>query len=173
MVVNIDYPLERLRKGTAYNLNTKLITITDTTALMYLKNTGTENIIIDAVAIGIGNASGGFSDNADIIFMRNPTTGTIFDATPDDVPININRNFGSIKTLDCDCYKGTDLDTFTNGDEGLFVAQNGQGRSFITIDCLLQTNNSIGIKVAPNLNSGNVTIYIALIAYTENQLKQN
>jgi len=57
--VNETESLHSLDKGTAYNINTGLISITDDATLLYLKNNENDDLVVEALALGMadGNAN--------------------------------------------------------------------------------------------------------------------
>lgn len=152
--------------GNGYNINTGQISLSATSAVLYVKNNEDKVLYIESIAVGIG--TGSFSDNVEIFVVRNPTAGTIVSGASV-VDMNINRNFGSSNTLSADAYKGASGNTFTDGDDGVLIAQNGQGRMFANINLELKKGNSIGIRVNPNLSSGNCECYAALICHLETE----
>jgi hypothetical protein len=161
--------------GEGFNFNSGEVSISATTAMLYIKNNDARvvsgqalTLNINAMAIGIG--SGTFSGEASITVIRNPTTGTIIDnGTAADM--KSNQNFGSNKTGgDLDVYKGASGYTFTDGsNHALFYMNSGaapsSSRLFATFPWVLPQGASIGVKVAPNLTSGSCNCYVALIGH--------
>ena len=99
--------------GDAYNINTGDIAslANGTSGLIYFKNGEAKDFAVDAIAVGIGDASGNGIHTVTVV--KNPTTGTLIsNATA--VDMNQNRNFGSSRTLaDSLAYKGADTYTLT------------------------------------------------------------
>ena len=92
--------LHSAEEGTAYNINTGLITITGDATLIYLKNNEENDFVINSVALGSFEGIT-HSDDPYITIVRNPTGGDLIsDATA--VSMNQNRNFGSSRTLTAD-----------------------------------------------------------------------
>jgi hypothetical protein len=152
-------------KGNSYNLNTGWVTISADSAVMYFKNDEDLPFVIDAVAVGF--KTGTQADIGTITLVRNPTAGTLIDAATN-VDMNQNRNFGSSKTLKSTslAYKATASgQTFTDGDDIAIFAQSDTGRLFATIDFELPKGSSVGVQVDPNLSSGTIEVYVALIGY--------
>lgn len=156
-------------KGNEYNLNTGLIALTGTTAsaIAYFKNDEDAPFIITGVAWYVGTRSGTPTDTTILTLIRNPTTGTIFNATPDDGDMNSNTNFGSNKTLKSTTlfYKGTDGDTFTNGSDHAILGA-GEGRSFATVNVELPKGSGVGVKIDINTDGG-ANVYLAFIGYVK------
>lgn len=157
---------EAVENGDAYNINSGTIGLTSSTVsgVLYVKNNEDRDLIIDAVAVGIGSA-GTVSDVSTITVIRNPSTGTLIESSPTNVDINQNRNFGSSKTLTADAYKGAEADTITNGDDIIqFFAAAGT-RLFAPIDLLLSKGDSIGITIDTNTSSGTTNVYAAIVCH--------
>jgi predicted flavoprotein YhiN len=155
------------KDGNAYNLNTGIVSISATTGMMYVKNNEDKDLAIEAVIIGTGAGSYNTTGEVQIQITRNPSTGTLIESTPTNVDQNANRNFGSSNTLSVTAYKaGASGDTITNGTDIILIgAPNAQARTAANIDLILQKGNSIGIEVNPNLASGSVNCYVALIVH--------
>lgn len=154
-------------QGDAYNINTGVITLTDSvdTPVLYLKNNETRDLRIAAIAVGLGPSTDGSGGIPKITVVRNPTVGTIITSTPTDVDVNSNRNYGSAKTLSVDAYKGATGDTMTNGEDHILFFQGAGGRLFATIDELLPKGASIGIKIDPQPSNSSMDVYCALICH--------
>jgi len=167
--VSIDENLQATKMGRSYNVNTGVITLTDAveTPILYLKNNETQDLHITAIAIGVGPSTGGSGGIPKITIIRNPTSGSIIDTTPTDVDINSNRNYGSSNTLSVTAYKGATGDAMTDGDDHIIFFQNSSGRLFATIDELLTTSKSIGIKFAPQASNTSQDVYAAIICHVE------
>lgn len=155
---------EAALNGDAYNINTGDIALTGTAAssLIYVKNNETRDLVIDAIALGIGTRSATITDTATLTLIKNPTGGDIIsDATA--VDMNENRNFGSNKSLTVDAFKGKDGGTITGGSS---VAQfyQGDGRLFAAITMVIPKGNSIALKIDLN-TSGGANVYLALVCH--------
>lgn len=154
--------------GNAYNLNTGEITLTDAvdTPIMYVKNNGAQTLHITAIAVGVGPTTGGSGGIPKITVIRNPTAGTIVSGATN-IDINCNRNYASSNTLVVDAYKGATGSTMTDGDDCLLLYQTSNGRLFATIDEILPTGSSIGIKFQPQSGNTSQSVYAALISHLE------
>ncbi len=153
--------------GESYNINTGWVNISDTTAMIYFKNNEETDFVITAIAAGLKEAT--VTNTPSIYVLKNPTAGTIISGAVD-VDINENRNFGSSQTLKTTsfAYKGTDLNTFTDGSDVLLIAQTANGRLFAGIDIDLPKGSSVGVRVEPDLSAGTIDCYVALIGYVKN-----
>jgi hypothetical protein len=158
--------VQALKDGDAYNLNTGIVSISATTGMFYLKNNEDKNLFIEAIVVGTGAGSYNTTGEVQIQVTRNPSTGTLIDnATA--VSQNANRNFGSAKTLSATAYKAAASgNTITDGTDTILIGHpNAQGRTFATINLLLEKGNSIGVEVNPNLSSGSINCYVAAICH--------
>lgn len=158
--VSLDEQQAANELGNGYNINTGTVSLSAATAILYFKNTGSVDFVLDAFAVGIG--SGTFSDSVLVTLTRNPTGGTLID-TATAVDMNQNRNFGSNNTLSAALYKGASGATVTGGASIAQFFQTGQGRIFVTINFVLPAGSSIAVSVDPNLSSGSVNAYAALV----------
>lgn len=157
--------------GDAYNLNTGVITLTDAadTPIMYVKNTDSKDLVIEAIAVGVGPTTGGSGGIPKITVIRNPKTGTIITSTPTNVDIKSNRNYGSAKTGEnITAYKGATGDTMTDGDDHIIFFQASSGRLFATIEEILPQGTSMGVKFDPQASNTSQDVYCALICHFRN-----
>ena len=149
-------------EGRSFNVNTGTITLTtaNKSALLYMKNTGSVDLIIPTVGYLIGYSTGGTGDLIPEIIL-NPTTGTIVsDETA--VEMNVNKNAGSSKVLSVDAYKGTEGKTLTNGTMAYGSLLAGAARGYVigTGNIILPAGSSIGINVTPQSSNSNMDIQI-------------
>lgn len=155
--------LHATEEGDGYNINTGLISITGNATLVYLKNNGTKDIVLNAIAIGSFEGIT-HSDDPYITLVRNPTGGDLIsDATA--VSMNQNRNFNSSNTLTADVYKGKVGGTLTGGNDIAILQVTPGARSYYTIDFVLPKGSSIGVKLTANVDTGSANYYAALIGY--------
>lgn len=153
--------------GDAYNINTGDIWISGlgSSAIAYLKNNEDRNLIVDAIAVGVGTSPGiTFAGTPTLKLLRNPTAGTLIDNTLA-VAQNQNRNFGSSKTLTADAYAGSNSYTLTGGNEIAQFYQSSNGRLFADIGFELTKGDSIGMYVDSKLTAGSFFCYAAWIAH--------
>lgn len=162
----IPEKLVAIKDGDGYNLNTGVVSISATTGMMYVKNNEDKDLAIETVIVGTGAGSYNTSGEVQIQLTRNPTTGTTIDNTTA-IAQNANRNFGSAKTLTVTAYKAAASgNTITDGTDIILIGSaNAQARTTANIDLVLQKGNSIGIEVNPNLASGSVNCYVALVVH--------
>lgn len=155
--------------GNTYNINTGTITLTSASesALLYFKNNGSNDVQITSIGYLIGNSTGGTGDLSPKV-IRNPTGGTIVSGAVD-VPVNINKNFGSFNTLTADVYKGAEGNTFTGGSDGYYSLLPGDARAYIINTGVLQLpkGSSIGISMTPQTGntSMDVQVFMSITEY--------
>ena len=156
--------------GDSFNVNTGTINLTsgNKSALLYLKNNGTEDVVISSIGFLMGNSTGGSGDVLAEV-LRNPTTGTIVSGATN-VDININKNFGSSKTLSVDAYKGAEANTFTDGEVAYksLVAGSARGYVIATGSIIVPNGSSIGVELTPQTGntSMDIQIFLSIIKYT-------
>jgi hypothetical protein len=166
--VSISEDEQATKIGNSYNINTGVITLTDSvdTPIMYVKNNEAQSLHITAIAVGVSPSTGGSGGINKITVTRNPTAGTIVsNATA--VDINSNRNFGNASTLDVTAYKGATGNTMTDGEDHLILFQTSNGRLFATIDEIIPKGSSLGIKFDPVPSNTSIDVYAALICHLE------
>ena len=149
--------------GLAYNINTGDISsmATGESAILYFKNGEDVDFSVDAIAVGIKDATG--TDTHTVTVVKNPT-GASFSTS---VGMNENRNFGSANELSSSlAYKGADTATLTGGSDAAQFYMNESGRLFASVDFVIPKNSSIGIKIYLNI-TGTTTVYAALIGHQE------
>lgn len=155
--------------GNTYNINTGSINLTSSneSALLYFKNNGDNDIQVTSIGYLIGNSTGGIGDLQPKI-VRNPTGGTIV-SNAVDVPVLINKNFGSFNSLTVDAYKGVEGDTLTGGEDGYYSLLPGDARAYLINTGVLQLpkGSSIGITMTPQTGntSMNVQVFMSVTEY--------
>ena len=156
--------------GLAYNVSSGTIPFTGDGTLLYVKNNENSDIVVEAIALG--NDGGGTYTSSlrpSITFVRNPTGGDLItDATA--VDFNVNRNFGSTKTLVADTYKGKQGGTLTGGDSlGIFQTSQS-GRDYFGINIVIPKGSSLAITATNGLASGTANLYCAAIIFLKDPL---
>jgi len=156
--------------GQAYNINTGNITFSAAGTLLYIKNNEESEIIVEAVAFGLGSAT--VSDSAEIVLIRNPSLGDLVtDATP--VDMNVNRNFGSSNTLLADVYKGKSGGTVTDGVDALLFYAKESSRVFAATTVLLKRGSSMALTIDPKLTSGSMKVYCAAVVHIKDSASRD
>jgi hypothetical protein len=153
--------------GDAYNINTGELTLTGSTSsgVLYFKNDEDTDIIVEAIAFGLRDSSGG-NGKQKLYLIRNPTGGTLYDAATA-TDMNVNRNFGSSKTLKTTtlAYKATASNqTLTGGDDAvLFYVDDG--RLFATINIEVPRGATLGLRIDSASLGG--SCYAALVVHAK------
>jgi sRNA-binding regulator protein Hfq len=153
--------------GNGYNINTGLITITNAgvdNGVWYLKNNGTDDVVIHEMLIILGTSTGGVGDGTLKVF-RNPTTGTLISGALA-VEANVNRNFSSSNAMEVLTYKGVTAATVTDGTT--LGSTNRSGASvinFTSTPFILKTGNSIGVTWAAATSNTSQSVRIATTAF--------
>lgn len=151
--------------GDSYNFNTGSITLTSASksALFYIKNNGTNSLVVENLFYIIGNSTGG-SGNALITVRRNPTAGTLVSGATDMEMAGVNRNFGSNKTLTVDAYKGAEGSTITDGTKVIetIINQTAQRIAISAGDIIIPKGSSISIEITPA--TGNTSLAVEFAA---------
>lgn len=155
--------------GDSFNVNTGTINLTSASksSLLYLKNNSDRNIVISTIGFLIGNSTGGSGDMLSEV-IRNPRIGTIVtNSVP--VDININKNFGSSKTLSADAYKGVEGDTIIDGEQAYtsLLASAGRAYTITTGSIVIPKGSSMGVNLTPQTGntSMDVQIFLSLIEF--------
>ena len=152
--------------GHAYNLNTGNITLTNATKtpVMFLKNTGDVDLLVDKIFFILGSSTGG-SGNLFIEVVRNPLAGTIV-TNAVAVSMNSNRNFGSNNTIAANAYKGATGNTMTDGTDSLGTIATASNT--IVVDAgstILKKGSSIGINFTAPVGNTSMIAQFALSIY--------
>lgn len=167
LAISEGYSIEAAIIGENYNLNTGAITLTSAneSAVAYVKNNEEKPFIIEDVIVILGASTGG-SGNLEIELIQNPTTGTIVDNATD-FSVKANRNFGSSRPFDGNCYKGLEGYTLTNGN--LFAdTTRTSGGTVIHFDAdviVLPKGASIGVNVTPQSGNTSMSVKVAIVGY--------
>jgi hypothetical protein len=149
--------------GDAYNINTGDISVSATSAILYYSHDDAQPFIVDNIALGL--KQGSVTNTPVMTIIRNPTGGTII-SNAVDVDMNENRNFGSSTSLSSELiFKGVSGDTITGGTEIAQFYQTANGRLFASVDFELIRGSSICIRLDPDLSSGTIVTYAALVGH--------
>lgn len=155
--------------GNSYNINTGVVNLTSAnkSAVLYMKNTGEDDLVVSSLFYLIGNSTGGSGDVL-ITVLRNPTAGTIIDGATD-VEINVNRNFGSSNTLSGSYYVGSEAETFTNGTKVIeSIFNQSATRAALNVGAIiLPKGTSLGIEITPATSNTSLDVEFAVAVHTE------
>lgn len=141
---------DAIRRGEGWQISSTPVSFTGATqsAILYVKNNGSLDLVLDRAVLILGTATGAAA-GADWTFqtLRNPTAGTIVDNA---VAAGVsNSNHGSSITPDADTYKGVEGDTLTDGSGAALPIQQDQNRTVFPLGRRLPTGSSIGWRLTP------------------------
>lgn len=150
--------------GDTYNLNSSETTLTTTgeSALFYIKNEEPTNLILTGIVINIMDYVG-TGGQPILKIYRNPSLGTIisdgFDCNEQ------NRNYGSKKTINMDCFQGSEGKTLTGQDNIVPVyLPTTDAVTLITFDTVvvLPRGASLGISWTPPSGMTSTKIVVSI-----------
>ena len=148
--------------GRSYNINTGTINLTTAgeSGVLYIKNTGLNDIKITSVGFLLGNSTGGTGD-LELKIYKNTTTGTLVSGASA-VSINQNKNFGSSKTLSATTYKGAEGSTITNGTLTYSSLLAGAARTYViaTGDVDLTSGASMAVSITPQTSNTSMDVQV-------------
>ncbi len=157
--------------GVKFNINTGDITVTNATktTMLYIKNTGSDEIVISALIYNLGTTASGSGD-VKIDVIRNPTTGDIIDNTNDVEAGNgteANQNFGSNLVLNADIYKGATGETLVNGSTSVSTrSASATGRIVVTLGSIvIPKGSSIAVNYTPPTSNTSQIVQFAAACY--------
>jgi hypothetical protein len=153
--------------GDAYNINTEFLSITTDAehALLYLKNDGNTDIVIESWFIATDIGSNGSSYGLAKAYF-DPTGGTIISGGT--VVNSVNRKGGDSKLPTVTALKGGEGFTFTGTtDPVLYQTQSAGSRAFGNIKLALEPGKSIVICYKPN-GAEPIDIYSGFQFYVTN-----
>jgi hypothetical protein len=160
---------EAALNGRAFNANTEILALTGTgeSALIYLKNNESQDVSIQGFFVGVGALSGTTSDSVLVRAYLNPTGGTLI--TDENEVTVVNRDAGSAKSFDFDCYKGGDGKTITGQDPVpiLYQFQGGSSRVFGTVNLVIPRGTSIAVTIDLN-TTGGANVYTGFTGFLRN-----
>lgn len=134
--------------GSAFNINTEFITITNATEtpLLYIKNEDDFDLIVEAWFVGTDVAIGTATRQSIMRVHANPTGGTIISAGADlDV---VNRSIGSSDELNAVVKSGGDAFTLTTlGTPVLYQTQANVARNFGIVHLSLKKGSSLAVTI--------------------------
>ncbi len=158
--------------GNSFNLNTGRITLTNgatENGVMYVKNNENSPLVLTNFFYQTGVSTGG-TGNIYVSIIRNPTTGTLISgATAGE--INVNRNFGSSRTLDVTFYKGATGTTITDGAIALesILATTTQRIAVSAGAITLPKGASVGVKFTTPTSNTSMVVEFAIACYLETE----
>lgn len=109
----VDDSTQENFEGNSYGLSTQEITITTGSSLLYIKNTGVNDIVLFRTIFSFPETDGTAGGYWKVTARKNPSGGTLISGGSAVTPTN--RNFASGKTATATVLKGVDGSTVTNG----------------------------------------------------------
>jgi len=156
-----EYILEN--NGTAFNINTGLITLTSASisSVLYMENTGEENMIVPKLIYLMGNSTGGSGDII-ISIYKNITAGTIIDGASD-VEMLHSRNLGISAPPEGNIYKGAEGNTGTGGTKIISTIVSGPTKVIIDVgNIVMPRGKNICVELTPQ--TGNTSMGMMVVA---------
>lgn len=166
--VTISAEDNAIRHGRGWQITSGAVAFTGVSSagLLYIKNTGSVDLVLDRVVLVLGTATGA-SAGADWSFqtLRNPTTGTLItDETTSGIS---NSNHGSARTPGAVHYAGTESSTVTNGTGVALPIQQGQNRLTFPLGRRIPLGSSIAWKLTPPTGTTAATVAIVAHVYDD------
>jgi len=155
-----------------YNINTGDLTLTDAnkTSVLFIKNTGDDDLVVTALIYNLGATTSGTGDVL-IEVLRNPTAGDIV-SNANDVAIgpgtSANQNFGSTNTMTGLFYKGaTSEGVFSDGMVTVSTrSATNTGRIVISLGAvILPKGASLGVDYTPPTSNSSQICQFAAATY--------
>jgi hypothetical protein len=163
-------------KGWRFNINTGDITVTNATetSMLYVKNTGDDDMVVDSLIYNLGATASGTGD-VKIDVVRNPTAGGII-TNANDVAVgpgvSANQNFGSTNTMTGLFYKGATGETLLSGGDGVTISTrsaSNTGRILISLGATaLPKGSAIGINYTPPTSNTSQIVQFAIACHVRN-----
>ena len=162
--VTIDPEDDAIRVGEGWQIAAPNITLTsdNPTALLFIKNNGDKDLVLDRAVLLIGSTDG----TGDFTFqtLRNPgdfASDTIL-ISPTDAGLS-NSNHGSNKEPDAEYFQGVEGDTLTGGTGAPLPIQQASNRLVFPFGRRLPLGSSIGFKITPP--TGNTSCAVTLVTH--------
>lgn len=160
------------QRGYSFNINSGNITLTNgatANGVLYVRNNESAPLVITNIFYNFGNSTNG-TGNMYVDIIRNPMAGTLISGATA-VDVNINRNFGSSKTLDVIAYKGSTGTTITDGSDAIkSIFNTAAQRIAISAGAItLPKGSSIGIKFTTPTSNTSLICNFALACYLEDE----
>lgn len=159
---------DAIREGRGWQITSGAVSFTGVSGagLLYIKNTGAVDLVLDRVVLVLGTATGAAA-GADWTFqtLRNPTSGTLISGA---VASGIsNSNHGSARTPSAAHYAGTESSTVTDGTGVALPIKQDQNRSTFPLARRLPLGSSIAWKVTPPTGTTAATVAIVAHVYDD------
>jgi hypothetical protein len=159
--------------GEKYNINTGDITLTDAnpTDILFVKNTGANDLVITSIIYNMGNSNSAAAVNAKWEIIRNPTTGDII-TNANNVAVgpgvSANQNFGSNNIITGLFYKGATSEGIVSDGSVTISSRlaNNTGRVVISLGSLvLPKGTSLVAQYTPPAGNTSQIVQCAAACY--------
>jgi hypothetical protein len=157
-----------------YNINTGDITLTDAvkTAVLYIENTGNDDLVITALIYNLGNTTSGTGDiKLEVLRSNAAMTGDIVTNTNDcevGPGVSANQNFGSTNTLTGKFYKGATSEGAISGGTVTISTRSAAntGRILISLGKVtLPKGSSLAVDYTPPASNSSQICQFAAAGY--------
>lgn len=158
---------DAIDNGKGWNIGTGYLTLTTAFAsdLLYLANTGEDNLIIDLYIVLTKTSTDGAGGRVDVEILRNPSGGTV---VSDAVPVTpVNMNFGLLTPPPALIYSGGEGKTLTGHTHTLRSKFTDDSRLLLGIITELPPGASVGVRVTPPTGNSSMDVEAVLEMYVE------
>lgn len=149
-----------------WNLETGYLALSNDSAsgVLYLKNTGTEDLLVSLYVI-LAKASTGGSGDLLVEILKDPSAGTVVsDAS---VANPVNMNFGSTANPSALYYKGGQGKTITGHTNALVSKTTADNRLLLGTFTVLPQGASLGIRLTPPPGNTSMDVNTIIELYEE------
>lgn len=157
--IDSSIALEAANNGDFEFVSSGFVTLTAATesAILWYKNDGEEDLIMDAIMFVAKASTGGTTDYCILSATRNPTAMSGGSGSD---PIQINSNLGSSKSLTISGEIGQEAATLTGGSPGPSFTFEVKRSSELIRNVIIPSGSSIGFRCTPP--AGNTSIEVAI-----------
>jgi hypothetical protein len=154
-------------EGKAWNVGTDFIELTDDSesALLYLTNTGAEELEVDLYIILTKPSTGGASEDGIVKIYRNPTAGTLL--TSGTAITAVNMNFGTIGDPETTILKGAQGYTVTASEGVLRSKVGADNRLLLGVLTKLTRGAAVAVTYTPPTGNTSMEVEAVIELYEE------
>ncbi len=153
----------KAQEGEAFlNASQQTLTSANESALIYIENTGTRDIIITRIAFISNFSTGGAATELiGVTIFMNSTGGTIVSDAVN--ATSSNRNLGSNNELTANIYAGGEGKTITGGTKLLPGARiSAPGIGALTSSLILPKGSNLAVTMTPTTGNTSVVVSVAI-----------